>query len=344
MVAVQEHPASFHETLRVSDLAVHIESQHANLVSPLMQSLARFRQPSGADEHPWRIHLRYGDPAEPARVPVTETWQGDLEGVPARLLVGRAFWRIEVPDRACFDFDVAAHGSTATIRPGMELRIFDLGVLPAVLAALRRRRQYAMHAACLAIPNASSAGGAAALIVVGQSGAGKTTTSLALAQSGATIATDDITVLCCDDTEKPKLAVWGFPKWCKILPHTLRLLPWLSALPTARNALTDGCMIDPTHTPNFQAVPLGARMPPGLVVFLERPNGVGHRIASLGSAEALTLLARENIILPERSDPVVSAQIFSALAALVRSTPVCRVSVGPQLDTLYGELAPLVRG
>jgi hypothetical protein len=51
-------------------------------------------------------------------------------------------------------------------------------------------------------------------------------------------------------------------------------------------------------------------------------------------------IARENVRSVKTGADPTDAPAFEALAALVRQTPVCRLSVGPQLDGLLETLLP----
>ena len=179
------------------------------------------------------------------------------------------------------------------------------------------------------------------MLISGRSGTGKTTTALALAGSGMDLITDDASFLAMPDAGRTPAAprVWGLPRPAKVHRRTLALLPWLGDFRRYDAQGDEFVVVCDSLKP---ADPLEV-VAPALVLLLEPRNLERHQVRELDAVEALARLVSENVRALDQRGTGSAGRAFGTLAALVRTTPVRSLSVGPQLDGLREVIEPLMR-
>ncbi|MEO8494058.1 MAG: hypothetical protein ABI614_03240, partial [Planctomycetota bacterium] len=256
-----------------------------------------------------------------------EIWSGTVPpNLSAVNYVGSSLRRMELLDHGRIDIDLRTREAMITLDPGTKASTVGYFLMPLLCEGLIQAGHSPIHAASLAV---SCGGETRSVLIVAKSGTGKSTTALALANAGWQLMGDDLTLLSHDEEQ---LTTWGFPRMCHVRRPTLALLPWLNELPLAPTSL-EGTFDLPLEA-------LGGRacapqpLEPALIVVLDRPNPVAHRLESLDRATALASLAEENVQPIEGCGDANAQTAFARFAALVQQTPAVRLSVGPQLDSL----------
>jgi hypothetical protein len=331
-------PAGLTERYDVCGAELQIETDVPTLARDVAWKLGAFHvnRPTPAS---FSLRLCYGNVATFRPVPtgMSEVSRGSLgPGVDVVVYAGLHKRRIDVPRCIYVDFDLEQGAGEILIEPGYESWVYDFGVLPALAALLRRNGRHPLHAAFLAATRQGR--DSEGVLVIGESGAGKTTSALALAHAGFTMQTDELAVLACEGSEQSKrLTLRGIPRAFRIRPRTFDLLPWLRGLPRWPTPCHYEFRVEPMDLPGWQSSqPDGLR--PGLVLFLDPPNASSHEFQPIDPATALMRIAKENVRSLDPDERGRANGSFHALAALVRQTPTARLSAGPRLDRLHGEL------
>jgi hypothetical protein len=207
--------------------------------------------------------------------------------------------------------------------------------MPVLCEFLGRQGRHVIHAGSLVLKRGRRR---RAVLLSGVSGAGKTTASLALTGAGMELMTDDSTFVG-PGRNRSDLRVWGMPTRLKVLTRTLDLLPWLQELPRQPGRVRTEFSIDAALL-----APPGPRRTaePGAIVFLDARNDHAHRVEAIDKTTALTRLVRENVRAYDRTAEGPAGRAFVALANLVRVSRTWRVSLCPDLESLYDVIAPLV--
>jgi hypothetical protein len=329
------------ESYDIHGLEFRIEAEDAALLAAIPAGMGVFSVPDNHGQS-FVLDLHYGTFPQRLTPPANmqETLRCQLAaGIPATFYSGPGVRRIDLPGRLSADIDLAGNHGSVCVEPGSEPWIYDMGILPAVVGALRRSGRFTVHAACLAMGRDGQE--PAAAIILGQSQAGKSTSALALAHAGLMIQTDELCVLYRGGPhESGAMRVWGMPRPCRVRPYTLQLLPWLRDYPLKLAPDGEELTIEPAELHGAEHDPRFGDYRPGLVVLLDPRNSTGHVANPISSAAALMRIARENVRSVKTGADPTDAPAFEALAALVRQTPVCRLSVGPQLDGLLETLLP----
>ena len=279
----------------------------------------------------WRLHIGRGDmnaegshPAE-----LRQIWTG---AVPPNFrginYVGRGLRRIEVCQLG--RLDMALHAGHASITLSRQAKSTAVGyfLVPLLCQGLMGAGHFPVHAACLAAPVDDCW---QSVLIVAQSETGKSTTALALTDAGWKMMGDDIALVC---RERGRVKVWGFPRACHVRRNTLRLLPWLTELPLVPIAIEDAftLSLESLGSRAWPSVP--EPLEPALIICLDPPNPVDHRIGPLDRASALIHLSHENVQPVEGCTDADARRSFAVFAELVQQTPACRLSVGPRPDRL----------
>lgn len=136
--------------------------------------------------------------------------------------------------------DVTGDGQqvTARLHPASlsdpdEVRV--VGVMAAVLLALRVHGLYHVHGGCVRRADGT------VVLVAGDSGHGKSTTTLTLMEPGAQVLGDDTLLL---RQGEAGVEIHGFPRWFHVTDATWRAFPWLAAAEVAgrRTVLGKRCV------------------------------------------------------------------------------------------------------
>ena len=132
---------------------------------------------------------------------------------------------------------------------------------------------------------------------------------------------------------------WGLPRTLKVHRKTADMLGWVAPLLTGEWSTEDE---KPLRREDLQnRVRLESARPQRVAALfkLERADGQDSAAVPVGQAAALAEIAADNVKIGDHGLPGSEARQFGAIAELVRSTPIFRLSAGRDLSTL----APAVR-
>lgn len=306
------------------------ESQH-----PLLQagafSLRMTYEPTPTDQPPADLDL---------------LWAGRLPGgQECAFYVRGPGRRIDLPGLVRLRMDLQSRQAQIAVKPGCEASIAFGCVIPLLSTFLGLVGQHLIHAASLALIDGPAPAG---MLLSGPSGVGKTTTALAMSRGQLRLLADDASFVgqvpsptgLPSASARAPLGVWGLPRPCKVHQRTLELLPWLQKLPQ-QPAGGEEVLIDFARIAG-PAVASVAR--PSVILFLDRRNDRGHHVTPVDKVTALTRLTRENVrALDSRADGP-AGRAFGVLAELVQQCQTHLLSVGPNLESLAGEMTGLLRG
>ena len=319
----------------VAGFRLRVGADSPELLGDTTRLLGRFQvEESPLEESPppaWRLRIGRGelDTTNDQPAGMRQIWTGDVppdyRGVN---YAGPGLRRIEVCRLG--RLDMALRTGTASITLSRRAKPTAVGyfLVPLVCQGLMGAGHFPIHAACLAAPIDDRW---RSVLIVAQSETGKSTTALALTDAGWKMMGDDIALVC---RREGRLMAWGLPRACHVRRNTIKLLPWLGELPLVPISIED------TFTLSLES--LGRRrwpsvprpLEPALVICLDPPNAVEHRIGPLDRASALIHLSHENVQPVEGGTDADARGSFAAFAGLARQTPACRLSVGPRLDRL----------
>jgi len=320
----------------VHGLCLSVEAEAERLSRSVEKLLGPFTAPC-AGERPFSVDLAYGVPPSEELPPpgMRKFWDGVLPiGLRVRFYTCEDARELHVPGRARMRLDLASGRAHVVVKPGEEACLENACLILMLCEFLAQAGHYVLHAACLA---AADAGRGRAVLIAGASGTGKTTTALALAGAGMALVTDDASFLTLPDAAAQPL-VWGLPRGAKVHRRTLALLPWLEEFerrPAGSDEFAVSCqsLLPQDHRADYV---------PALVLLLESRNPRGHLVRELEGVEALARLTAENVRAFDLRASGPSGRAFGVLAALVRSTSVRTLSVGPRLDGLREVIEPLM--
>jgi hypothetical protein len=273
-------------------------------------------------------------PALPKSMP--RTWSGRLaEGVQAAihedearslLDMGEAGWLLIDHERA----------QAEAVMPSGSCEAFSMTPLSRVLAAaLEAKGRQIVHGASLGRPD-----GAGAVLICAPSGYGKTTTTLALARSGWRMFGDDLAIFIPAGDGPPLIG--GLPNRLRIHRNTLALLPWLGPLPDNWNAAGEQAVTIDSLAGRIDVV----RAKPALLsaIVMIGPRAANHRVRPMSRAEALVMLAKDNVSYTAHNVRPWHQRQYAAFADAIRKCPVFELNAGPALDSLGGVLGEALVG
>lgn len=181
---------------------------------------------------------------------------------------------------------------------------------------LKRRRRFAVHAACLA-------GRSGGLLLAGPSGAGKSTLTLALVRAGLSFLADDTVFL---RRARRAVAALGFPDAVGISADTAERFPDLPAL--AQASAPAGFPKRLLHLDEAPGVSTMPHCQPSVIVFPEVVDERTSRLLALDPKEAWLRLAPEVLL----TEPAVTAAHLEGLGALLRQVSCYRLQSGTDLE------------
>jgi hypothetical protein len=188
-----------------------------------------------------------------------------------------------------------------------------------------------VHAACLALPDASSA-----ILLHAKSGTGKTTTSFALTHEGYKIIGDDAAVIQCEQGAGIAIA-WGIPRAPKVHRNTVNDLPFLKKHSVSEKFNNDGeQFLDRQKLIESKIIIDKSLINISAIVSLSRHMSAGPSITKVGPFEGLHDLLEDNLsnagslLMPNDS------QKLDIYSAMIRCTPCYRVNLnGSPLDMAH---------
>lgn len=210
-------------------------------------------------------------------------------------------------------------------------------ILMALDHAITAMGQSFVHAACLEVPDGSSA-----MLLHAASGTGKTTTSMALIKEGYRIISDDAAVLK-HQKETDQVMAWGVPRAPKVHVNTIRELPFLAEYSDARNSdkageqfLDRNALIDAQFFKDSKALPVSA------VVSLSRDTTRPASIVKVSAFDAVNDLLEDNLsavngrLIPNHEDRL------TAYANLARHCSCYRVNINATPTLTANMIASLI--
>jgi hypothetical protein len=328
-MAASEERVNFHYELH--GLCLDVEAGAPALAS-VVDNILHDCAVAGGHPEGHCLRLDYADSLPPLREAASAaSWSGYLPGeVPITIRSDSSWRQIEMPGLSWANMDLAAGRAEILVRPGKEWCLVEGCLVPALCEWFGQVGQYVVHAASLFVTAGSAR---RAVIVAGASGAGKTSTALHLAHEGLSLLSDDASFVGHGPNGSPML-VWGLPVQCKVLPGTVRLLPWLADVPRLPGRVAGESVVYPKHLP-FQRHPCAAE--PAAIVFLGPRNPHRHELSPLNKIDALERLTRENVRAYDGKGDGRGGRAFGAMAELVRSCRTYALSACPRLEGL-GEL------
>ena len=179
-----------------------------------------------------------------------------------------------------------------------------------------------VHAACLAMPDASSA-----ILLHAKSGTGKTTTSFALTHEGYKIIGDDAAVIQCEKGAGIATA-WGIPRAPKVHRNTVNDLPFLKKHSVSEKFNNDGeQFLDRQKLMEANIIIDMPLTEIAAIISLSRNMLAGPSIIKVGPFEGLHDLLEDNLsnagslLMPNDS------QKLDIYSAMIRCTPCYRVNL-----------------
>jgi len=286
----------------------------------------------------YRVSIDYGSVPVREETPPHMQRLGGVEvgGLRAVSWVGENSLRRDILGMARLYVDWGGGEVRITVRPGAESCVGRLCIVPMLCVLLGRRGHYLIHGASVA---AERRGRWLGIVLAGPSGSGKSTNSLALYKAGFKMLADDASFL----TRRRggpagALSLWGLPLNCKVHKNTLAVMPWLKELPARPAATKDEFLLelsaDDCADGRFTAEPR-------LMFFLGSRNRHEHRLRPLDKVEAMAELTRQNI--RAGGDNLEgAAEAFRLFGRLIKHADSYSLSVGPQLETLGGEIRSML--
>ena len=323
---------------RINNWNLCVDAEAPELLRAVDLLLSKFHT-SGAASTDFQLRLVYTDAPLPYAVPspLHMIWRGEVPGGNrgASYVAGARRW-IELTGHGHLDLHLDDRCATIAVRRGADPTHLYYFLVQLLCSGLEMEGNCCLHAACLCIPQANRW---RSVIIVAPSKTGKSTVAMALVHRGWKLMGDDLTVV--KDTPSGILA-WGFPRECHIRSGTLQLLPWLRKMPLAESGIP--------LTYNLRLEDLRGRTkfddrgyPPALLICLEKHNTSAHRVRRIDRAEALMRVAHEAVQPIEGPQDRIAIQNFSILSHLVRRTPACALSCGPDVDSVADCLLHVLR-
>jgi len=298
-------------------------------------------RPFEAPEHDadgYRVTIDYGSvPSHEEPPPHMRRLGGaDVGGLRAVSWTGQNRLRRDILGMARLCVDLTGREVQITVRPGAESCVGRLCIVPMLCVLLARRGHYLIHGASVAV---ESRGRWLGIVFAGPSGSGKSTTSLALYKAGFMMQADDASFLTQRQGGPPgAISLWGLPLNCKVHKNTLAMMPWLKRLPSSPAATKDEFLLE---LPVEDCADGRFTAEPRLVLFLDGCNRNEHRIRPLDKIEAMAELTRQNV--RAGGDNIEgAAEAFRLFGRLIKHADSYSLSVGPQLETLGGEIRSLL--
>jgi len=313
---------------------LEISTDWPRLVADARSLLRGFECSEGTSE-PFRLNMCYGRPDrfQPDQSKLTQFWSGRLAGgLEMTYYSGPALRMVDLPGRARMHLDLEARRGQTVVAPGSEWALADGCIIPMLCDILAAAGQYILHAACLA---AGTEDGAPAVLIAGASGTGKTTTSLALSRGKLRMLADD-TCFVIDPGERPNAQGWALPASCKVLEKTLSLLPWLMDIPRKPGREPGEYTVE-VNDPDLAR----QMVRPRVIIFLDPPNDLQHKISPMDKLSAVKAITRENVRAFEPSASGPNGRAFQVFAALVSQCETYSLSAGPALDGLPEQIEQL---
>jgi hypothetical protein len=188
-----------------------------------------------------------------------------------------------------------------------------------------------VHAACLALPDMSSA-----ILLHAKSGTGKTTTSFALTNEGCKILGDDAAVIQCGQGAKIATA-WGIPRAPKVHRNTVNDLPFLKKHSVPEKFNSDGeqfldrqKLIDSNIIIDKSLIEISA------IISLSRNISAPPSMNKVGPFEGLQDLLEDNLSSAGTLLMPNDNQKLDIYSAMIRCTPCYRVNLnGSPLDMAH---------
>lgn len=280
---------------------------------------------------PDRLRLQVMRTAEPAGVPpgaVRIACEGDeqLYRVPDGFLLDTPALQIR--------FQPERRSAQLTVRERQDLEFRNAalfsGLLCAVLALLRYRRRYGLHAACLVLPGGSGC------LLPAPSGSGKSTLAAGLAHRGWGYLSDDLVLL---SEAEDGIRAQALLRHFSLLPDTAALFPHAERHRRAHRFGGPKWNVDIRSL--FPAQQADACRP-RLILFPEITGHPESTLTPLGASEALLrLLAQVNVSM--EMEPEIVARQMALCRRLVAQCRSFRLSSGTDLKHEPGRLAELLR-
>jgi hypothetical protein len=283
----------------------------------------------------WQIDLDI-KPTLPPPPESEPRWEGILpEGLTARLGEAHEWEVLQAPDNYRIELHAARRIARIIVVPGSAAWLSATPAFWLLGRILESADRHLLHAAALLRPARGDA-----VLLFAPSGTGKTTTGLALARNGYRLLGDDAAVV--DPPAAGPLVCWSLPRAVRLHRQTVALLPWLRAYlstdkcwKAAGGADEEDSVVLPLSTLGGNLAMLcSGRFRCGGIIALEAPNPVAHRVAPLGTSDALLRIMLDNVRLPPQGLDARGERRIDALAGLVRAVPAITLSAGPDPASL----------
>ena len=324
----------------VQGLHLDVEAETASLFDCTQVVLKPFDAPS-TSEKAYRICIGFGDAPREQDNPcgLRRLWSGELpDGIRLVSYRGENLQRTDLLDLGSMEIHWADRLVKITVARGSQWCIPRGCLVPVLCQLLARAGQHVVHSASL---QAERNGQRQAILIAGSRNMGKTTTSLAMGHAGMKLMGDDVCFITRDNGDQlGELAVWGLLLDCKVDQRTLEILPWLERFDRQPARTPDEYIVDARQA---LGVNQPVRLRPGAIFVLEQRNEREHRITPLDAFEAISLLTRENIRASDPDSYPRASEAFGMLGELVRCTQTYRLSVGPEIESLYDVINSVLR-
>jgi hypothetical protein len=322
----------------VQDVLFTIEDTHGLLSSTDSRILGAFASLEATCKFTTTMDMRVETKSMPAleRERPPRVWSGEVDGHNIFIYRESTRRRVEVGDEGSVDFDTEQGWAIFQFPESSNPYARSYLLMQVIADSLCTGGHCFVHAACLASPGYDRPSGG--ILIVAPSHTGKTTTALALAKSGWRLLTDDMSYV---RPARFGMGVWGFPRACHIRPGTLKVAPWLHEL----------CLGTPDYE-NVRSLPielLGSNgwvnapwLLPELIVILEPHNTQRTVIEPIDCTQSLCLVSSESVNALAGVCDQDAPKEFQTLAELVQSAPSCRLSVGPDLNSVGDQLVEFI--